>query len=207
MATGKAGAQQKIAATERRRKALELRKGGASLRSIADALGVAVGTVHNDVNHELATLAAETRQEAEQLRALELARLDAVMLGHWQAATRGDVDAARIVLRCIEQRVKLLGLAMGPEAAASITLTHIELRWSDGRTILDVTPPAGDHAAAAPRLAGDGSGAPGALQGAGSGSALGQVAVSWGVMPRSGGEGRAGLVGGAELPPELDGVA
>lgn len=209
MATGKAGAAIEITAAQRQRKALELRRAGASYRAIADALGCATATAHDDVRAALALLAAETRAEAEQLRALEVERLDAVMMGHWTAATaRGDVDAARIVLRCIEQRSRLLGLAVQPDAPALDGLMDVILRWSDGRTIIDVTPPAAhDHAAAPAQLPGDGGGAPGTLQGAGSGEAVGEIKVSWGVMPGERSAGRAGLVGSTDLPAELDGLA
>lgn len=182
MAQGKAGAAAAIAAAERRRKALGLRRGGASLRDIAAALGCSHEQARRDVAAALAELAADTRAEAEQLRALEVARLDAVMLGHWSAATKGDADAARIVLRCVEQRVKLLGLAVQSDAPNLGELLEIVLRWSDGR-IIDVTPHAHDHASAPPPLPGDGSRAPGPVQGAGGGEAVGEVAISWGVIP------------------------
>jgi DNA-binding CsgD family transcriptional regulator len=206
MATGKRGAQQQITAAERQRRALELRKGGASLRAIGDALGCSYETARGDIAAALADLAAETRAEAEQLRALEVERLNAVMLGHWRAATTGgDPDAARIVLRCIEQRVKLLGLAVASDAPDLGGLLDIVLRWSDGR-IIDV-PPAHDYAAGPASLPGPGGGEPGALQGAGGGPEVGQVQIGWGVLPDGRGDGRAGLVGSADLPAERDGVA
>jgi len=174
-----------IARVERRLKALELRKAGASYRRIGDTLGVAMVTVRRDIAHELAQLAAETQRDAAELRGLELSRLDAVMLGSWTAATRGDADAARIVLRCIEQRVKLLGLALTADAAGSINLTHIELRWPHGGqqpVVIDGDPPT-----AAPGAAGGGT-EPGALPGGGSGPALGQVTVRLAGLPGDGGE-------------------
>ena len=45
------------------------------------------------------------------MRALEVARLDALMAAHWPAATRGLNDkSSAVVLRCINQRARLLGL-------------------------------------------------------------------------------------------------
>jgi DNA-binding CsgD family transcriptional regulator len=184
MATGKRGAQQQITAAERQRRALELRKGGASLRAIGDALGCSYETARGDIAAALADLAAETRAEAEQLRALEVERLNAVMLGHWRAATTGgDADAARIVLRCIEQRVKLLGLAVQPDAPDLGALLEFVLRWNDGRTIIDVAPHGGGDAAGAAPGADAGGGAPGALQGAGGGPALGQITARLAALP------------------------
>ena len=207
MATGKQGASIEIAAAERQRRALELRKGGASLRAIGDALGCSHETARQDVAAALAALVAETRADAEVYRTLELERLDALQLAHWSKAMRGDYQSSMVLLRVFERRARLLGLDATAEQPGIGDLLDIVLRWSDGRRIIDVTPHADDHATAAASLPGDGGGAPGPLQGPGGGSEVGQVAVSWGVIPEDGGAGRAGLVGGADLSPERDGLA
>jgi hypothetical protein len=41
---------------------------------------------------------------------VELARLDALQVAHWQQACHGDTRPAQIVLRVIDQRIRLLGL-------------------------------------------------------------------------------------------------
>jgi hypothetical protein len=46
----------------------------------------------------------------EDHRTLELARLDALQVPLWEKAMNGDVKAAGMVLRIIEQRSRLLGL-------------------------------------------------------------------------------------------------
>ena len=50
-------------AAERRIKALEMRKAGASYRQISDALGISIGQAHNDVASELGKLLIECGAE------------------------------------------------------------------------------------------------------------------------------------------------
>src|SRR3954463_1560088 len=64
------------AIAERRVRALELRKAGASYREIGRELGVDVHTAHADIGAELAALRETAVGEATELRALELERLD-----------------------------------------------------------------------------------------------------------------------------------
>lgn len=56
---------------------------------------------------------AVEQREAEAVedhRALELVRLDALQVAVWEKAMTGDLKAAGMVLRIIEQRSRLLGL-------------------------------------------------------------------------------------------------
>ena len=52
----------------------------------------------------------QTKEETDDLRQLEVERLDALNLAFWQEAMAGDVQAARLILRVVEQRSRLLGL-------------------------------------------------------------------------------------------------
>lgn len=110
MANGRKTDQQRITATERRIKALALRKAGASYRSIADTLACSLSQVYDDVQHAYAELNAQQQAEAAEARTLEAARLDDVQASFWQRARSGDVKAAQTVLRVMERRAKLLGL-------------------------------------------------------------------------------------------------
>lgn len=98
------------AAAERRVKALELRKAGASYRQIGRTLGVSEKTAHGDVHRALAHLAQLETETATALRTLELARLDALYTGHFSRAVAGDDKAARICIAIQERRARLLGL-------------------------------------------------------------------------------------------------
>lgn len=100
---------QKKEIQERRKKALDLRLAGATFREIAGALGVSLGTAHTDVATALADI---PKEEANELRKLEAARLDALNQAHWENALNGDTNSAKIVLSVIDRRIKLLGLDM-----------------------------------------------------------------------------------------------
>jgi hypothetical protein len=76
-------------------------------------------------------------QEADAVedhRALELARLDALQVAFWERAMTGDVKAAGMILRIIEQRSRLLGLGV-PRAdagAQSVVMSPAELAvWKE----------------------------------------------------------------------------
>lgn len=107
---GNQPAGQKENAAERRVNALNLRKSGASFRQIGDQLGVDAATAYRDVQRALADLAKEQRESAEQLRQLELERLDALQIALWVQARQGNQGAVDRVLRIMERRARLLGL-------------------------------------------------------------------------------------------------
>lgn len=97
-------------AAQRRLDALALRQAGASYRQIGERLGVSECQAWRDVDRALAALAKLTETEAEKLRALEMARLDAMLLPVLQQAKQGHLGAIDRVLRIMERRAKLLGL-------------------------------------------------------------------------------------------------
>lgn len=98
----------KLEAKEKQRQALELRKAGATYEVIARQLGYAapVGAEHA-VKAALKTLLQEP---AEEVRKLELERLDALLIKMYSDATRGNQGAVDRVLRIMERRARLLGL-------------------------------------------------------------------------------------------------
>ncbi len=98
----------RIAAAERQARALELRKAGRGYATIARALGYAGPSGAYKV---IATaLRALTREPTEELRALELARLDDLLTGLWAEARAGNVSKVDRVLKIIARRSALLGL-------------------------------------------------------------------------------------------------
>lgn len=105
----------KLAAHERRLRTIELRKAGASLRQIAAQTGVSAVTAKNDLDRALADLLAEQNARTDELRALELARLDKMQMALTMAAfdESGRVQSYNAIdrlLRIAERRAKLLGL-------------------------------------------------------------------------------------------------
>jgi hypothetical protein len=97
-----------IASHDRKLQALELRKAGATFQAIADKLGYrGPSGAHKAV---VSALRATLREPAEELRELELMRLDAMLLGLWRRAQAGEEKAVDRVLRIAERRARLLGL-------------------------------------------------------------------------------------------------
>lgn len=102
------GENERIA--ERRVRAFELRKAGTSYREIGRQLGIDVHTAHGDISAELAALREQTVDQAEELRALELERLDAMTAGLWSEVQSGSSPAVSAAVRVSERRSRLLGL-------------------------------------------------------------------------------------------------
>jgi hypothetical protein len=97
-----------IASHERKLQALELRKAGATFQQIADQLGYR--SASGAFNAVKAALKATLREPADELRELELTRLDAMLLPLWRRVQSGDEKAVDRVLRIMERRARLLGL-------------------------------------------------------------------------------------------------
>jgi hypothetical protein len=94
----------------RRVDALTYRLAGASYRKIAKQLGVSVETAWSDVQSELRALRSIAVQDAEELRELEMQRLDQWALYLAPAAQTGDARAIATLVRIQERRAKLLGI-------------------------------------------------------------------------------------------------
>lgn len=112
---------------DRRNKVWQFRIAGLSSRKIAAQVGVSHTTVLEDIAAVQDELHRQTLQTAEEYRALELERLDALQVPMWQLAmgraevpaSNGrpkqeaippNIEAARAVLRISDQRAKLLGI-------------------------------------------------------------------------------------------------
>jgi len=79
-----------LIAEERRNKAIEYRKAGASYQQIADILNTTPSNVHKMVCKSLELIRECTDENAQEVRALELERLDRLFLRHigQQSSTR-----------------------------------------------------------------------------------------------------------------------
>ena len=114
-------------AVERRNTALDMRSRGYSYTDIAKALGVSRSTAHKYVTTELDKIREETRASAEQVRGLELSRLDRLWRRAEELLDSDDDDGAKAIgaaLRIMERRARLLGLdAQVEQVAGSVTLT------------------------------------------------------------------------------------
>ncbi len=92
----------------RKARAVELATQGYTYQQIADELGYANrGTVHRLVQQ---TLLDHQADSVATLRAVEVARLDALQQALWDRAMRGHVPAVQAVVRIIQARARVLGL-------------------------------------------------------------------------------------------------
>ena len=98
-------------------KALDLRKGGASYRAIAGALGVSLRQAEMDIKDALREV---TRESATEALGLELDRLDDLyMIAFTEARKNRDMRALNAAVRVMERRAKLLGLDI-PDTSTSV---------------------------------------------------------------------------------------
>lgn len=141
MANGKKTDQVRIGAADRRQRALELRKAGASYRAIGATLGVSEAQAHRDVQDALARLAELELTSAAELRALEMARLDdlALTAARILAATHPLVSGGK-VLSGFTSEGKPIGLTDdGPKLAA---IRELRLISESRRKLLGLDAPA-----------------------------------------------------------------
>lgn len=88
-------------------KALELRRAGVTYPEIGQQLGINPGTAHRYV---FAALARTQQEPADEVRKIEVDRLDRMQRAYWPGVLRGDEKAGQLMLRIQERRAKLLGL-------------------------------------------------------------------------------------------------
>lgn len=99
-----------VALWEKRWQYLDLRKQGLSYYQIAQRFGVSETAVSHTVKGALAELIEISKEDAEEVRQLELERLDEMLQGIWNRATTGDVAAVDRVVKLMERRAKYSGL-------------------------------------------------------------------------------------------------
>ena len=112
------------AVEERRKKAIALRLDGKNYRAIAQELGVGLATAYRDVAAVIDRTKAEANESADEIRSLELERLDRAIAGLMPQVDAGDPRACDTLVRLQERRSKYLGLDAptkhehsGPEGA------------------------------------------------------------------------------------------
>lgn len=100
----------------RKKEALQLRLEGKTYTEIAERMGKSVSTVHGYVADSLAEV---TKEDAQQLRDVEAARLDALQHAIWDKAIGGDLSAMDRVIKIIDRRARLLGLDAPQQVAVN----------------------------------------------------------------------------------------
>lgn len=101
---------QEVAITEKRAQALEYRRDGYSYRDIALIMNSTVSTVYYWIQAELHALRDLTVEQAEDVRDMELQRLDMMLNNLMPGIKQGDPSCVAVAIRVGERRSKLLGL-------------------------------------------------------------------------------------------------
>jgi outer membrane PBP1 activator LpoA protein len=109
-----------IKAEERRTEAMRLRISGLTYRQIADELNCTVSTAHDLVMTELRQAREEASETREELRQIELDRLDGLQAAYYSAALEGDAQAAELCLKIAKHRASLVGIESPKEIHATI---------------------------------------------------------------------------------------
>ncbi len=100
----------KVQAAVRRKEAVDLRIEGKTYKEIGQELGVTPTRARQLVAEALAAIEKDTAESAEELRRLELDRLDQLQSGLWQEAAGGNLKAVGAALKIMERRARLVGL-------------------------------------------------------------------------------------------------
>jgi hypothetical protein len=113
--TGGRTSPRRVAAADKQRQALELRRAGATYDAIAQQLGYTHASAAKKAVER--ALMRTLQEPADDVRRLEVDRLDRLMLPWWRLATQAGPDqkATEVVLKIMARRAKYLGLD-GPKA-------------------------------------------------------------------------------------------
>jgi Homeodomain-like domain-containing protein len=117
----------RLTAKQRRQAAFEARKRGYTYERIGRMLGISRQAAYKTVKSELVKIELKTAETAEEIKRLELERLDALQNAFWEKAISGDEKAANHILRIMERKSRLLGLdeqIIDRKAEAEARLTH-----------------------------------------------------------------------------------
>ena len=103
-------AQIRANAEVRRYQTLELYKGGATEKQIAETLGVSKALVHKDIKRVLSDLAQKYSGMADAIRALQMDRYSTLLSRWWPQALSGDVEATRMVMSIMHRISEINGV-------------------------------------------------------------------------------------------------
>ena len=117
----------RVATAARRLRCVELAGAGKTYEQIAVEVGFANKSSARKA--VVAALAARQVDAVDDLRRLEVSRLDQLQSASWEDALAGDVRAVDRILRIITLRAKLLGLVDQTPAVADCSLVQRDY-WS-----------------------------------------------------------------------------
>ena len=110
---------------------LQLRKRGHTFVEIAAACGCSVAGAHKACSRALARLAQQRDDETQELRRLQLLRLEHALVKLAPLLEEGQLPAVDRLVRILEHQAKLLGLD-APEQSEAMVEVHTSARQIPG---------------------------------------------------------------------------
>ena len=118
-------------ARERELEALKYRKLGMSYQQIADRMDMSLAGAYKAVKRAIARITKEADDVAEEVRAIELQRLDELTLTYQPRAMKGDEKAAKLVIQVMDRRAKLLGIDAPSKQEISGDISPVIVRFPE----------------------------------------------------------------------------
>ena len=130
--------------TQKKLQIMQLRVAGWAVWQIAEHVGISITNVHNHIFDQLSSWRDMTQEMSNELRELEVQRLDEFLRALWPKIQTGNPRAIETALKVSERRAKLLGLDAPEKREVTVdasvqSLTHTELVSEYARLGLSLT--------------------------------------------------------------------
>jgi hypothetical protein len=102
--------QRRLLAREREKEAYAMKRGGATYQAIGDALGVSKQAVAMMIKRVLIESREEMQGDIDEVRTLELSRLEGLLFMAWRLAIKGNLGAIDRVEKIIRAQREILGI-------------------------------------------------------------------------------------------------
>jgi len=120
-----------ITEVEKRMQVMNLRISGWSMPEISNFLGISTQEVYTIVLQQLQEWTNLTREMTEEMRTLELERLDALLKYLWPKVQVGSPKAIEVALKITERRAKLSGLDAPEKTQVQVESTVHQLNHAE----------------------------------------------------------------------------
>lgn len=116
---------------QKRMQIMNLRISGWSMPEISDLLQIPTSETYGIVLQQLQEWTTLTREMTEEMRTLELERLDAFLKHLWPKVVMGSPKAIEVALKITERRAKLSGLDAPEKSQIQIESTVHQLNHAE----------------------------------------------------------------------------
>jgi hypothetical protein len=100
--------------TERQLQVVELRLAGEDFDAIAERLDITRRTALSLFSRAVENRKADIAERVDELRAIQLERIETGIVALWPAYSRGDLGAVDRMTRLLDRQARLLGLDLKP---------------------------------------------------------------------------------------------